>query len=217
MTRNKRENKNVKPIQSDIHQEQTTNKGNSCSKVFPIYCPRIIVSLFKKWENMKRSLIKIDKEFRKFWKRYVFQCILATIVIFIILLSLSIRDDAIIIASLGATTFIVFAMPKDISAKTRHIIGGHTVGLICGALCALMPHPVFLHHTIASSMICALSVGLSIFIMVVIDTEHPPAAGTALGVAIKGLSLNIAIAILASAIILSLIHYLFKNKLKDLT
>ncbi len=166
---------------------------------------------------MKRSLIKIDKEFKKFWKNYVFQSIFATVVIFIILLSLNIRDDAVIIASLGATTFIVFAMPKDISAKTRHVIGGHIVGLICGALCAMIPHPAFLHHTIASSMVCALAVGLSIFIMVVINTEHPPAAGTALGVAIQGLSLNITIAVIASAAILSLIHHFFKNRLKDLT
>ena len=165
---------------------------------------------------MKRSLLKIDEKFRRYWKRYVFQCILATIVIFIILLSLSIRDDSVIIASLGATTFIVFAMPKDISAKATHIIGDHTVGLICGSLCALIPHPFFLHHTIASSMVCALAVGLTIFIMVVINFEHPPAAGTALGVAIRGFSLNIAVAILASTIILALIHHLFKNRLKDL-
>lgn len=68
-------------------------------------------------EKMKRSSIKIDTEFRTFWKRYVFQCLLATIVIFIILSSLIIHNDTVIIASLGATTFIIFAMTKDLSAK----------------------------------------------------------------------------------------------------
>ena len=166
---------------------------------------------------MKRSLIKIDKEFKKFWKNYVFQSIFATVAIFIILLSLSIRDDAVIIASLGASTFIVFAMPKDISAKGTHIIGGHAIGLICGWLCALIPHPAFLHHTISSSLVCALAVGISIFIMVVVNAEHPPAAGTALGIAIYGLSLDIVIAVVVSIFMLSAIHHFFKNYLKDLT
>jgi len=153
------------------------------------------------------------KELRLFWKNYVFQSLLATLVIFIVLLSLSMRDDAAIIASIGATTFIVFTMPDYITAKPRNVIGGHLVGLACGSLGALVPH----HSLVTAASLCALAVGLSIFIMVVTDTEHAPAAGTALGVAIKGFSLNVTIAVLASAVILSLIRRLAKHRLKDLT
>ena len=66
-------------------------------------------------------------------------------------------------------------------------------------------------------MLYAGAVGLSIFIMVVTDTEHPPASGTALGVAIQGFNFKVIIAVLASAVILSLVHTLFKRHLKDLT
>lgn len=161
---------------------------------------------------MNGSITKMVKELRSFWKNYVFQSLFATLATFIVLLFLNLRE-AVIVASIGSTIFIVFAMPKSITAKPRNVIGGHSVGLISGALCALIPHPSFLHSIIVYS----LAVGLSIFIMVVTDTEHPPASGTALGVAIRGLSPNVAIAVVTSAIILSLVHHLFGRHLKDLT
>ncbi len=160
---------------------------------------------------MGKSLEKIVKEFRLFWKNYIFQSFLATLTIFIVLLFLS-AERMVIIASIGATAFIVFAMPEQITAKPRNVIGGHLVGVICGSLCSLIPHPSSLH----SAIIYSFAVGLSIFIMVAIDTEHPPASGTALGVVVSGFSLNIAIAVLVSAIILSLAHHLLKPFLKDL-
>ena len=52
--------------------------------------------------------------------------------------------------------------------------------------------------------------------MVITDTEHPPASGTALGVAVKGFHLNVAMAVIVSALTLSIIHYLFRRYLKDL-
>ena len=104
-------------------------------------------------------------------------------------------------------------MPKSITAKTRNVVGGHVVGLICGTLCALIPHPSLL----LSAIVYSLAVGLSILIMVITDTEHPPASGTALGVAIKGFSPNVTIAVMASVTVLSLIHRLFGRHLRDLT
>jgi CBS-domain-containing membrane protein len=165
---------------------------------------------------MKSPFKKIDKKFRLFWKNYVFQSLFATFAVFILLLSLNTRDDAAIIASLGASAFIIFAMPKYITARPRNIIGGHLIGLVCGILCAIIPHPDFMHQIIAYSFFCALAVGLSMFLMVITDTEHPPAAGTALGVVIKGFSLNVTIAVIVSAVILSLIRHILKNKMKDL-
>jgi len=160
---------------------------------------------------MKKSITKMVEELRLFWKNYISQSFLATLTIFIVLLFLSI-EHAVIIASIGATAFIVFAMPKSITAKPRNVIGGHLVGFLSGCLCALIPHPSFLY----SILLYSLAVGLSIFVMVVIDTEHPPASGTALGFAITGFDLNAAIALITSVIILSLVHHFFKPYLRDL-
>jgi len=65
-------------------------------------------------------------------------------------------------------------------------------------------------------IIPALSVGLSIFIMVITNTEHPPAAGTALGITVQGWNYSTVLIILTTVITLSIIKYLLKSWLKDL-
>ena len=159
---------------------------------------------------MEELITEVVEKFRIFWKNYIFQSFLAALTMFLVLLFLSL-EHAVIIASIGATAFIVFAMPKNVTAKLRNVVGGHLVGLISGSLCALIPHPSF-----SAAVIYSFAVGLSIFIMVATDTEHPPASGTALGVAVTGFSVNVAIAVIASAIVLSLVHYFLKPYLKDL-
>jgi hypothetical protein len=52
--------------------------------------------------------------------------------------------------------------------------------------------------------------------MVVIDTEHPPASGTALSVAALGISVKVVVFILATTIIISLVRLLLKRQLKNL-
>jgi len=161
---------------------------------------------------MEKSTTKMIEELRLFWKNYVFQSFFATLAMFIVLLFLN-SQHVVIIASIGATAFIIFAMPNYITAKPRNVIGGHLVGLLSGSLCALIPHPSFLY----SILVCSLAVGLSIFVMVIIDTEHPPASGTALSIAITGFSLSTAIFVIISITILSLIHHFLKPYLRDLT
>jgi len=156
-----------------------------------------------------------SKRLRKFissWKNYLFQSLLATVTTFIVLLFLS-MEHAVVIASIGATAFIVFAMPRSIAAKPRNVIGGYLVGLLCGSLSALIPQPSLLHSIVAYS----LAVGLSIFIMVVADVEHPPASGAALGVAITGPHLGVILAVITSAVILALAHHFLRPFLRDLT
>ena len=128
----------------------------------------------------------LDKKFRENIRNYLLQCGMATIAILIILLFLDILTETAIIASLGATAFIVFTMPNSYSSKTRPLVGGYLVGIIVG---------IALHFIATSSLITslpisptftiagfgAISVGIAIFIMVATDTEHPPAAGIALG------------------------------------
>jgi CBS-domain-containing membrane protein len=161
---------------------------------------------------MRKSFKKIDKEFRQHWKHYVAQSLLATLSVFIVLYFLSLQH-AVIIASIGASAFIVFAMPDSITAQPRNLIGGQLVGLLFGFLFSLLPQSDLL----LTLLIYSLAVGTAIFTMVVIDTEHPPAAGTALGVAITGISLDVFIAVSISIILLSLIHKFFKPYMRDLT
>jgi len=82
---------------------------------------------------LKKIFIKTDEEFKQYWKHYVLQSVLATLAVFIVISFLSLQH-AVIVASLGATAFIVFAMPASITARARNVIGGHIVGLFCGFL-----------------------------------------------------------------------------------
>lgn len=149
----------------------------------------------------------IIRKFKKLWFYYILQSFLAAISLFIIVLVLG-RQKMVVISAIGATSFIAFAMPKAVSAKTRNILGGHLVGLASGAIFYFTALPYFVEYP------CA--VGLAIFLMVVLDVEHPPAAGTALAVVINEVSLDVFVALMTSALVLSQCRYYLRHYLKDL-
>ena len=160
---------------------------------------------------MRRNLAKMLFEFKKYWKNYLFQSLLAMVVIFLLLIFIDFLG-ILIVASIGATAFIIFAMPENITAKPYNVIGGHVVGIFWGSLCSLIPH----YGIIISAIIYSIAVGLSILTMVIIDTEHPPATGTALAVAVSGFSITLTISVLVPVVGLSLIHVIFRNQIRDL-
>ena len=160
---------------------------------------------------MKKTFKKNKTELQKYWKNYIFQSVIATFSIFIILLILRFTN-AIVIASMGATVFVIVAMPNSISARPRSVIGGHLTGLVVGSLISFISASYFY----VDMLLLAASVGLSMFIMVMIDCEHPPACGTALGIALIGFSWKIAFAVVIFSILLAIIHVAFKNIIRDL-
>ena len=159
---------------------------------------------------MKRTK-KSSDDFKQNWKSYVLQSVFAALTVFIVFLLLSLYQLAIV-ASIGASAFIVFAMPKSVAARAKNILGGYCVGLLCGLFSALIPHA----HHVSSAFVASFAVGLSMLVMVITDTEHPPAAGIALGVAIRGFSWGVMVTSLVSVFVLTVIHYLCRDSLKDL-
>jgi len=159
----------------------------------------------------RRTLNQMVIDFIMNWKNYVYQSLAATIATMIILFALSL-EHAVVVASIAASIFIVFTMPNAVSARKRAIVGGHWIGLALGSFWALIPQP---YHFI-SIMVFSLAVGTTMLAMVIFDMEHPPAAGTALGVAITGFSWNVGIALITSTILLAIIRTVFRPYLKDL-
>jgi len=149
----------------------------------------------------------IKAKFKRLWKYYIFQSLLASISLLIIVLVLG-KEKMLTVSAIVATAFIVFAMPKSVSAQTKHVIGGHLVGLAAGAIFYFTALPYYVEYP--------LVVGIAIFIMVAIDVEHPPAVGTALAVVINEVTLNTFIGIMLSSIILSQCRYVLRRHLKDL-
>jgi CBS-domain-containing membrane protein len=169
---------------------------------------------------MKRTFQERINEFRQHWKNYIAQSLLATFVLFLALFALQWGEDAyrlrnvVLIASIGSTAFVMFAMPNAASAHPRNAIGGQLVGILCGVLGHVVAAQIGSSYEIVA---WAAAVGLSMFVMVVSDTEHPPASGTALGVAINGCTLATGGAVIVAVILLSLARKLLRPYLHDLT
>ena len=152
-----------------------------------------------------------DRRLKPYWRSYVFQSLLATVAVFMALIVMAFRQ-MIVISSLGATAFIVFVMPCRAITRTRNILGGHLMGFFCGWCFSLIPH----EQMLLTAGIYALAVGVSIFLMVITETEHPPAAGTALGVAISGITFPEVFQFVLSILMLALVHNLLKSRMRDL-
>jgi CBS-domain-containing membrane protein len=133
--------------------------------------------------------------------------LLAGFVLFVIVLILG-EDRMLTISAIGSTAFIVFAMPSAASAQTRNVIGGHLTGLLCGMMFLFIGLPYFIEFPLAVMLVFIL--------MVALDVEHPPAAGTALAVLANEVTLNAFITIMTAAVILSQCRYFVKKYLKDL-
>ena len=162
-------------------------------------------------EHGQSLKMKIDSKFSAYWKDYVRQSSYAAITVFFITIFLS--DNPVVIASIGATSFIVFAMPNNVSAEPKRIIGGHLVGFFVGVCFAVFP---LMDILLFKALWFSASVGITILIMVVMDVEHPPAAGTALGMTLVGYTNSSASAIIISVIFLAFIGYVAKPYLRDL-
>jgi len=155
--------------------------------------------------------MNIDPKVPSYWKDYILQSSYAAITVFFITLVLS--KNPVIIASIGATAFIIFALPNNIAAEPKRIIGGHFLGFFIGSCFAIFP---FIDILFFKAVWYALSIGITILFMVILDFEHPPAAGTALGMTLVGYSSSAAMAIFVSVVLLAFIGYIIKPFLKDL-
>ena len=167
----------------------------------------------------------VDRRIRRRWKNYLFQCGISTLALMMILLVVDVVFQAAIVVAIASTAFIIFVMPHSAASNPRRVVGGHVVGVIVGwcstLVLALLGEDIASQSRIALNIIAAASVGVSIFIMVVTDTNHPPAAGTALGLTIgegslgEGTFLTI-LFILAGTVILSTVHRILRPKLINL-
>ena len=91
---------------------------------------------------------------------------------------LSNQSAAMIIASMGASTVLLFAVPHGPLSQPWPVIGGHLISAFIGVSCAkLIPHEL-----IAASM----AVGIAIGAMYYLKCIHPPGGATALSAVIGG-------------------------------
>ena len=166
-----------------------------------------------------------DAKFKQNKARYTFQCLLTTLSVLLVLLLLDAMSNVAVIAALGASSFIVFTIPHAQVSRPRFCIGGYIIGVAAGSLCywlgywlANIPWPdaLLLAYAYADVICGALAVGLTVFGMVVTNTEHPPAASIALGLVLGEWSLKTVFVVMLGITVLSLFRFLLKPILRNL-
>lgn len=85
----------------------------------------------------------------------------------------STTDNLFLIGSFGASSVLIYGIINSPLAQPRNLIGGHVICAIVGvAMHKIIPHEIWLSS--------ALAVSLSIVLMQITKTLHPPGGATAL-------------------------------------
>ena len=129
--------------------------------------------------QVRASCRILDPKLRAHARRYVIQCVVATAAVFVVLSVLDAFRQTVLVAALGASAFIAFAMPRVNAARPRYLLGGYVVGIVVGCTASSISELVtgYLPQALEGVVplaFAALATGLAMFIMVVTDTEHPP-------------------------------------------
>lgn len=87
-------------------------------------------------------------------------------------LQLTMETQLLVLASMGASTFLLFVVPHSPMAQPWPLIAGHLIAAIMGVNCDYwMSDPI---------LATATAVGLAVFCMHFLHALHPPAAATAM-------------------------------------
>lgn len=163
----------------------------------------------------------IDAKVKQDIRPYIYQSVIATLTILVILLFLDVMSHTAIIASLGSSAFVVFTRPRAYASRPRPLLGGYFIGILVGVLChylsilpTLTPLPV--STSVLYVVFSAMAVGAAIFLMVVTNTEHGPAAGIALGLVINSWDIRDLVFVFGAVMLMALMRQLLKPFMIDL-
>ena len=160
-----------------------------------------------------------DRKLRKDFKSCIFQSFLTFICVGIALV-LHELFGGFIVASLGASSFIIFITPHTNSSRNRNILGSYTCGAVAGMLFSFL-HKYFLVFSFGrldytQLLVCAAAAALTTLLMVTTGFVHPPAAALALGLANDPECLKTAPAALLGAIVLCTARWILRKHIKNL-
>ncbi|XDD47854.1 HPP family protein [Leptospira sp. WS39.C2] len=117
----------------------------------------------------------------------------------------NLSGHTLLIGSFGATAVLLFAVPDAPLSQPRNLIGGH---IISATIAVLMV------YTIGTNFFTlGLSVGLSILVMYLTHTLHPPGGATALIGVIGGVGVDFIFFPVMVGVIVLLVNALIVNNL----
>lgn len=154
--------------------------------------------------------------------RFLIQAALASGAMLVLLLMVDSLSNAAIAAGLASSVAVIFINPSNRTARIRCVVGGHLLALLLGSAVSLALGTAglsgLLEGTPAARIAAyALLMGLTILLMTMLNAEHPPATGTAIGMAIRPWEPEIFGSILGAVIVLAIIKLLLRTRIRDLT
>lgn len=92
--------------------------------------------------------------------------------------SLKMQGASVLVASMGASAVLLFAVPHGPLSQPWPVLGGHIISALIGVCCArFIPDPI---------LAAALAVAVAIGAMHYLNCIHPPGGATALSAVIGG-------------------------------
>ncbi len=152
---------------------------------------------------------------------YFLQAAVAGGILFLVLAAENALVNGAVLAAIASTAFVLMVTPHSVIATPRHVLGGHAVCALVGSVAALLlataPGEALAEDFgLLTEAAGALAVGFGIVLMGLTDTEHPPAAGTALGLAIVDFDATLLLVLVASVGVLIAAQQLLLPRLRDL-
>jgi CBS-domain-containing membrane protein len=162
----------------------------------------------------------LDPRFFGNWRQYVLQCLFVTATMVVILALLDSVHETVLVAALGASSVVAFSAPSLRASRPRCLMGGYLVGVIVGCGMSLLVTAtgglVSLDEHSSRILLGAIAVGLAMFIMVVTNTEHPPAAAIAFGLILHEWDIVTVAVVMAGITSISIIKEFVRRHLIDL-
>jgi CBS-domain-containing membrane protein len=176
---------------------------------------------------MKFSLKRLDG----YKSHLVMQTLLAIVYVAVMIFLLTLVSSpsstlwAIGAGALASSTYIVFVTPHAANAEPRRIISGYFVSLLIGSVMRVIllkvniqiVHISDIHSSHIFWTISAVTVGITILLMIMLHSEHPPAVGVSMVLVLHLENYAVLGVILLGAGLLALIGYMLKRWLIDLT
>lgn len=163
---------------------------------------------------------------------FTVQLVAAVAYVLLVLVTLDIISSSPIMwavgsSSLASSAYLIFASPSSQAAAARRLVGSYAIAIVCGiiirhfATWLMAEHGVMLlgltHDPHMYWLSGAVSVGVSMFVMLLFRLQHPPAAGMALVMVIDQRSYEGILAIFFLAVLLAIIKIVLRRYLCDVT
>ena len=158
------------------------------------------------------------------WKNYIWQPIVIFIFLSIILIVFFLIDSAVSVVwavgvgSLASSAYLVFAKPSATASHPFRFVISYVIAIVCGLLMHYLGD-YFLSHgqnTLYISILAALSVVITMLLMIWLRIDHPPAVGMALVFVIDLKDYRTSIIVICAITVMMMLKFLLNPWLRDL-